>query len=553
MGKIPMQRETYTIIVFSPVQGFIEKSRKLRDLFGSSFLLSYLAKSLCKLAKDENLDVIAPATPKLTQGVPNQIIIKGDLSKDKAHQHFQDSWSRVVDECKQVLKRKLSLEDDHWGRAWNNWKSHCWEFFWAQSHESIFDARQRMKEVKRARAWTGVNWVGESSTLSGADAIAWPGMLDRVHPKPHKGKYSAQAIKTEIDAFYQSMADQWDDAFFDSDERLNIPEIVKRLITHSEVADRLNLKAEDYPDIDLTRSFKDLNRHEKDNWTGWFQGDGDNVGDFLRSRVNWKAPNSAQLEEAELRSFSRAMIDWGENFKLGVSATRLGRIVYAGGDDFLGVLYPTDPAQPITLKSCLEQWLYSFPTEWAKHQQPITVSVGFVWAAPRVPQREVLQHCKKAETSAKKQGKDRVALRIAFNGGNYLEWTCPWRFLQPILSSYRDREGNQAEPNWGHLNEDVQVLQARHAFDGQSSNIAKELFQIYFPDCPVAESILNSKYWFNPKQKKFDLAEPYQSGILGNKDADVNPEQAFNEWFINLAQIGIHLFKKSPVPVSISQ
>jgi hypothetical protein len=35
----------YTAITFAPVQGFIEKSRKLTDLYGSSFLLSYLAKT----------------------------------------------------------------------------------------------------------------------------------------------------------------------------------------------------------------------------------------------------------------------------------------------------------------------------------------------------------------------------------------------------------------------------------------------------------------------------------------------------------------------------
>ena len=36
----------YTAISFAPVQGFIEKSRKLRDLIGASQILSYLAYSL---------------------------------------------------------------------------------------------------------------------------------------------------------------------------------------------------------------------------------------------------------------------------------------------------------------------------------------------------------------------------------------------------------------------------------------------------------------------------------------------------------------------------
>lgn len=42
---------TYTAITFSPVQGFIEKSRKLRDLFGASLILSHLSKKLVEAAK----------------------------------------------------------------------------------------------------------------------------------------------------------------------------------------------------------------------------------------------------------------------------------------------------------------------------------------------------------------------------------------------------------------------------------------------------------------------------------------------------------------------
>ena len=36
----------YTVITFAPVQGFISNSRKLRDLYGGSLLLSYLAKAI---------------------------------------------------------------------------------------------------------------------------------------------------------------------------------------------------------------------------------------------------------------------------------------------------------------------------------------------------------------------------------------------------------------------------------------------------------------------------------------------------------------------------
>ena len=37
---------TYTAVTFAPVQSFIRASRKLRDLYGSSLLLSHLARAL---------------------------------------------------------------------------------------------------------------------------------------------------------------------------------------------------------------------------------------------------------------------------------------------------------------------------------------------------------------------------------------------------------------------------------------------------------------------------------------------------------------------------
>ena len=47
----------YTAVTFAPVQGFIEKSRKLRDLYGSSYLLSFIAQSVCLEAQAQGCDL----------------------------------------------------------------------------------------------------------------------------------------------------------------------------------------------------------------------------------------------------------------------------------------------------------------------------------------------------------------------------------------------------------------------------------------------------------------------------------------------------------------
>ena len=183
-------------------------------------------------------------------------------------------------------------------------------------------------------------------------------------------------------------------------------------------------------------------------------GDGDRVGKYLKKL--------AELPDAEekIRHFSEEMRKWGRKFMNGFNNPRKvkqGRVIYAGGDDFLGVIYrtPQNPVQPI---EALE-WLKTLPEQWEKHGCDITLSVGFVWAAPSVPQRDVLQHCRTAEKKAKKLGRDRLTIRVLFNSGRFIDWTCPWDYLH-ILDDYRDREGGK---NWTHVYNDLEQLKARHA------------------------------------------------------------------------------------------
>ena len=234
------------------------------------------------------------------------------------------------------------------------------------------------------------------------------------------------------------------------------------------------------------------------------------------------------------------------------------RIIYAGGDDFLGVFYSTSYDPEITPKDCLK-WFYKFrssqnkpsPDEkysdiWSKHQQPITVSVGLVWAAPNVPQRDVLQHCREAEQSAKKSGRDRIALRILFNSGNHLEWTCPWWLLKDLLTKYRDRNKRNGEQNWTHLYNDIAVLESRHGFTREQTKVAEALFKAYFSEEFWEDIVGNDNY-----DKAFNHPEPFRTGILGesknytDKNGELlleNVREAINNWVINLGKVGFHLF-----------
>ena len=576
----PENKKIYTAITFSPVQGFIEKSRKLRDLYGSSFLLSYLSEAICKAARRQlnppevdsplNRDpVVSPALINVTQGMPNQIIIEGYFPKQDAQEAFYKVWKDITKTCRQWIEKHIEYKFENsgenyiqtnqrwqycWSREWQLWATHAWEFFWATG-KTINIARENLNEIKRSRNWVGINWLGESSTLSGADAIAYPAM-GLIQPK--QWNYSQE--KTIVEAFYKQLSWKVGEAYITTDEKrrlpsgqylercqelgaaiidpneeLSIPELVKRLITLEEIAQEAGI-----PKKELPKTFQKLNRFESEHPTGWFMGDGDRAGDFLLRQGN---------SAAVLHNFSRKMREWGKQFK---DFLPNDRVVYAGGDDFMGVFYSDSPDRPLAPQHCLN-WFYSFPHIWQTHQQPITASIGFVWAASGIPQRDVLQHCRQAEKSAKNSGRDRLCIRVLFNSGNSLEWTCPWWFLN-ILQNYRDREGGK---NWGHLFEDIAILESRHALTSSSSVSTTQPWRAWIQQqCGVALALF--AIYFGQEQRQALEEHLWDScdcrsrtcitGILGNSAVDwESVPEALNNWIINLAKVGYHLHR-TPEP-----
>lgn len=468
----------YTAITFSPVQGFIEKSRKLRDLFGASLILSFLSQRLIQAAmtSQEVEGIISPGLINIAQGMPNRILLKGRFSHQQVKQTLINEWKQVLKYCREWIETRIP-NTYHWKQEWQMWGTHSWEVFWGEG-ETIQKVMENLENNKLCRDWTGLNWIGESSSLTGTDAIAWPG-LGSEERNPKLLRY--QNEKEHMDQFYRhlslvlegkNLSDEPEGKFLDPYERLNIPELVKRLVTRQDIASAIGMPT-------LNEGFTDIVRKAEPNtqtpgqWTGWFMGDGDRVGRKLKEIAD------NQGEEG-LRTFSQALRNWGESFKANFPQN-LGRIIYAGGDDFLGVIYSQNSNKSILPARALE-WLMGLKQEWQTHQQNITLSVGFVWAAGSVPQRDILQHCREAEKRAKALGRDRVTIRVVFNSGQYVQWTCPWDQLN-ILNEYKDRDKGK---NWSHIYQDLAQLKARHAITCQPQNklaeysLATSLINIYF-------------------------------------------------------------------------
>ncbi|BAZ08558.1 hypothetical protein NIES4071_03630 [Calothrix sp. NIES-4071] len=391
------------------------------------------------------------------------------------------------------------------------------------------------------------NWIGESSSLTGTDGIAFPG-IGATTRDPNKCRWGDE--DTDIKAFYKSLAcvleyksldKEPEGTFVAKNEKLSIPELVKRLVTRDNIAERLGMTPLEEGFKDIYRRPETITEQDKGRWTGWFMGDGDKVGEHLKylSRLD-------NNDEA-IKNFSKAMRDWGDNFSNDFfNVQKLGRVIYAGGDDFLGVIYSDKNQVPIHPQAALD-WLIDFPNQWQEHGQLkedgkiLGVSVGFIWAAHSVPQRDVLQHCREAEKVAKSLGCHRVTIRVLFNSGQYVEWTCPWDKLS-ILREYRDRYyktyakwqasnfNQELQPNWSHIYTDLSQLTARHAFkldqDTFDTEFAIQFLNIYFPG--IENELLNYE------------ATQHLVGFSDDADA-FERAQATMEWICNLIQVGWYL------------
>jgi CRISPR-associated protein Cmr2 len=371
-----MPKTVYTAITFAPVQGFIEKSRKLRDLYGSSIILSYLADQVCDAARATlatpgaqwpDDPVISPARISVTQGTPNQILIRGEFSKDDARYAFDHAWQDLCQTCRDWIEHHVTTHPNgqpweyHWARPWQQWINHAWEFFYATG-DTPDAAKQRLMAQKNSRAWTGVNWVGESSTLSGMDSRAWP-MLGR--HSPHQRPKGEEAA--EVKAFYRQLSEaigknQTGEALITDREQLSIPELIKRLVTIDAVVGQ-------NPEIDALRSFKALNRwRDPDRQTYRMKLSGPPTTTSppagpagFRGMAIALANTSRARPPTQQHAFSLELREWGKSLprhlpkseKDRKTLDRDGRVIYAGGDDFLGVLYRNHPDLPLAPQECM--------------------------------------------------------------------------------------------------------------------------------------------------------------------------------------------------------
>jgi|688.fasta_scaffold46794_2 CRISPR-associated protein Cmr2 len=572
----------YTAVTFAPVQSFIRSSRKLRDLYGSSLLLSHLARALHDDAEARLQPlggfVISPAAVNSTRGVPNTLLMQGAYGRGDAQAALLSAWRQVLKACRDWLEQlpvkppdwdpgswDASQWEAGWGASWKACENHSWELFHGQG-PSIEAAEQALGEAKQQRDWEIPNWIGESSTLSSAEAVVRPRMAERQDPRDaylHSAKLQVQ--KQDARDLIRALREPRNlgKAFAGENEEIGLTELVKRMVTYRQIANAAFQSLSGAPPGEILpdrfertsgRALSD--QQERPETIVWFMADGDRVGDHL------KRLSEGPDEVAARRAFSSTMRQWAAQLYTAVPH-HMGRdratVVYAGGDDILGALHETQPGSRDLRRDDLFRWLQVFPRLWTTNgQERLTASMGLVWADSQVPQREALQHAREAEASAKERGRNRFALRLLYASGNHLEWSCPWHWLAPILAQYRDREGRLqtggvaandrpgGAPKWRHLADDLLWLQERHAIgDGipahdptashRAQAVAHGLLSAYFPGLETAIDAANAAAASSSKEAMPSLEQPEHNRRL-------------DQWLIDLGRVmaGLERWRDCP-------
>ena len=113
------------IFTFSPVQGFISASRRPRDLFTASFILSYLTEQVIRSLKSDLKELIYPqineSQSENLANYPNRIvaIVEDENIGSKAEKKFKEIWRNIYSSVLNELNLKNEVKEQFEKQAEN--------------------------------------------------------------------------------------------------------------------------------------------------------------------------------------------------------------------------------------------------------------------------------------------------------------------------------------------------------------------------------------------------------------------------------------------------
>jgi CRISPR-associated protein Cmr2 len=150
---------THLHFTFGPVQGFVAQARRTRDLYAGSFLLSHLALTAMKAARDAGGTVLLPDLAAIERlagttehaVAPNRFVARFDDERTaaeagrKAAIALKDEWQRIANAVRQRFLDAVANQGQGTRDIWQRQIAAFWEIAWAVGKPDATDLLDRRK------------------------------------------------------------------------------------------------------------------------------------------------------------------------------------------------------------------------------------------------------------------------------------------------------------------------------------------------------------------------------------------------------------------------
>ena len=480
------------LLTITPVQDFISQSRKLKDLYGSSSILSNMSKTGIEYAKTKGATVIFPQSCGNHNSYPNRFLVEIELENEEAISEFaKELENKILEYFYSLNNTKSEIVKRH--------IENFFSIYWSASEysgeykEAFYEVEKRLAGAKNTRFFTQLGEVGRKCSICGERNVA-------IYKKPMRF-YIEKQRKSLIEAKKQDNFQNGEglcgicylkrisaSKSFDSTADIaimNIPKGIrgefKNLSKDSQLFYEENITKDffDKNDVGLSleeclKEYKEFKKAIKDykqtSYYAVIMFDGDDMGEWLSGK--------RLKDKIELKVFheniSKNLASFAQKAQ-NILKEPKGITVYAGGEDFLGFVNINNLFEVLEQLNKEYNKVVSEPLRNKYSlRKDFTFSAGIVIAHYKTPLGTVLNEVRKSEKKAKNNsGKDSVCITVMKRSGEIRESILKHKHIPKLSRIIKELKNNFSDSFISVLEEEFLLMVAK---DGRlDSNIRKSM------------------------------------------------------------------------------
>jgi CRISPR-associated protein Cmr2 len=493
---------TKHLFLFSlgPVQSFIAQARKTRDLYAGSSILSLLVQKAMLHFENEfpKGKIIFPSSTVATRNtsIPNRFIGKIEGTAEQLQEKARLLEDAVRVEFLKKAKESLFYAGKESFTAFEAQINAQLEIHWLyqpyqpsdeESFAKAFAALDTLEgSLKNIRQFQQYNYNGEgeqgrkcsidginnalfSQSIDGKPSLRNTIGIDSPLFNPGEGLSAVSLTKRffKTETRFPSTAEvalMHDKTFLSGELKQELDKLDKQDFDYQLLFEE-NCIPKNIPDQNLFVQLKKLQpkfaEYLKTRYYALILFDGDEMGKWLSGKYN-KAKNDLELFHDK---FSGALLNFGQNARTHLCReNNNGQAVYAGGDDFLGLVNLHHLFDVMTyLRNQFDEQVNQVISPYKNPQlnQQLTFSAGIVIAHYKTPFSEVLKTARDMEKKAKKENegqRNAFGITVLKKSGEIQESIFHWD---------ADEKSARTASNWNAL---AHIVKSIDAEGGSFSN-----------------------------------------------------------------------------------